>query len=149
MVWQVTRHCRCAPLLLLTVACLGIGEQFPFSNFPMYSSFGRDTYYVYLADGTGQPLPTIAAAGITTPILKKMYDAELQRELKRLRTQRRRLRVEQKAPVGARVLEALVKSAPSLTAVPQRPPGVRLYEVNISVEQGQFNRRTELIAEMM
>ena len=129
------------PLLLFTAACLIIGEQYPFSNFPMYSSFGRDTYYVYLADPTGQPLPTIQTVGMTTAILKKIYDTELRRELKQLRTQRRRLSPEQKRPVGERVLRSIATDAAA--------PPLRLYEVNLTLEGGRFTKKTELIAEAL
>ena len=149
MLLQLLRRLRCWPLLAITAACLVLQEQFPFSNFPMYSSFGRDTYYVYLADGAGEPLATIASFGITTPILKKMYDTELQREVKRLRTRRTRLRLEQKTPVGERVLQALTKPHAASPGGPERPAGLRLYEVNLSVESGRFVRRTELIAQVL
>ncbi len=62
---------------LLTLICLVVEEQYPFSNFPMYSSFGDRTYYIYLADGAGQPLATKPTAGMTTPTLKKVFDGEL------------------------------------------------------------------------
>lgn len=148
MLAQRLLQLRWTPLLVFTAACLAIGEQFPFSDFPMYSSFGRETYYVYLADAEGRPLPTLETIGMTTPILKKIYDRELQREVRRLRTKRRRMSTEQKSPVGARVLQSLQASLAR-----QGPDGeparvLRLYEVNISVEDGRFVRRTDLIAEL-
>ena len=139
MQWLMRTNLR--PLLLFTAACLMIGEQYPFSNFPMYSSFGRDTYYVYLADPAGEPLPTVKTVGVTTAILKKIYDTELRRELKQLKTQRRRLSAEQKRPVGERVLRSLAADIAT--------PPMRLYEVNLSLEGGRFAKKTELIAEAL
>jgi len=42
----------CPPIL-----CLIARENYPFS-FPDYSSFAKNSFYIYLADGTGQPLAT-------------------------------------------------------------------------------------------
>ena len=137
------------PLLAFTVACLAIGEQFPFSDFPMYSSFQRDTYYVYLADESGQPLPTLSTLGMTTPILKKHYDREVQREVRRLRTRRRLMSAQQKAPAGERILRALKPLAERHgTSDAARRRTLRLYEVNIYADGGAFSRRTDLIAEL-
>ena len=45
----------------LVVALLVIGEQFPFSYFPMYSSFDPRADYYYVADSAGQPLACVQA----------------------------------------------------------------------------------------
>ncbi len=50
------RMSRFGVLLTFTVLCLIIGEQYPFSSFPMYSSFSHDTYYIYLADQFDRPI---------------------------------------------------------------------------------------------
>jgi len=43
-------------MIVPTVALLLIGEQFPFSYFPMYSSFDPQTEYYYVEDKSGSPL---------------------------------------------------------------------------------------------
>ena len=139
---------RIGPLLAFTVACLVIGEQFPFSDFPMYSSFQRDTYYVYLADERGQPLPTLATLGMTTPMLKKHYDVEVQREVRRLRTRRRLMSAEQKAPAGERILRGLKPTIERHNPNAAAGRTLRLYEVNIYGLGGVLSRRTDLIAEL-
>ena len=134
-------------LLVLTAACLVLREQYPFSHFPMYSSFGDNTYYVHLADGTGKPLPTLPTTGMMTATLKKMYDTELRKEVARLRRSRRRLTTEEKRPAGERVLLALNRSLWAQQQAPQFSPPLRIYEVNISCSAGRFEKRSELIAE--
>lgn len=132
---------------MLTVLCLVLREQYPFSHFPMYSSFGKTTYYVHLADGTGKPLGTLPTAGMMTATLKKMYDSELRKEVARLRSSRLRLTLEQKRGVGERVLAALNTSLWMQQQRPEFARPLRIYEVNVAYVSGRFEKRSDLIAE--
>src|SRR5262245_47346305 len=58
----------------LTCQRLDVGGNYAFSNYPMYSSFVRWSYYIYLADKMGQPLATCRFA-LTTPGLKKIFES--------------------------------------------------------------------------
>ena len=133
------------PMLVLTFACLVLKEQYPFSNFPMYASFTDRTYYVYLADGADQPLPSVPVVGMSTPTLKKVYDGEVRRTLRRLRIRRQDLTAEQKQAIGAPILTRLRNSSPRGTA--SLPEVLRLYQVDIQLRDGHFEKRRTLIAE--
>ena len=61
----------------LVLALLIIGEQFPFSYFPMYSSFDPSTDYYYVADPSGKPFACVEIFGTSTANVKKMYRARL------------------------------------------------------------------------
>ncbi len=50
---------------------------FPFSSFPMYSNFPDRTYYVYIADGEGTPLPLHDLFGYRTTKLKRIFNGEM------------------------------------------------------------------------
>lgn len=62
---------------LLTVGLLVVGEQFPFSYFPMYSSFDPMADYYYVARVDGTPLACVPTFGTSTANVKKMYRARL------------------------------------------------------------------------
>lgn len=135
-------------LLLFTALCLVVREEFPFSNFPMYSSFGKSTYYVYLASSEGAAFATLPIAGMTTPTLKKMYEAEVKKEVRRLRSSRSKLTLEQKRPAGERILARLKNSPRAQEQGTAFPEILRLYEVNIALDGVRFDTRTDLIAEI-
>ena len=135
-------------LLVVTVACLAIGEQYPFSDFPMYSSFSRSTYYVYLTSGSDEPVRTWELVGMTTPTLKKVYDGEMRREAKLLGVPRRRLTAEQKRTVGERILMRLKSTAPAIEAGAAFPDRLRLHHVDIELIDGRIEKKTNLIAEV-
>lgn len=48
-----------------------VKENFPFSNWPMYANFQKEAYYVYVADGDGQPVPSRAFHETTARIGKQ------------------------------------------------------------------------------
>ena len=142
------RALPCKPLLLLSVVCLVIGDQFPFSEFPMYASFTHRTYYVHLADGNGQPVAAASSTGLRTSQLKKIYQRELLTEARRPGRVRQRMTAEEKGAAGARLLATLKNSQwVQQQGATTFPAVVRLYEVNISLREGRFEKETLLIAE--
>jgi hypothetical protein len=136
-----------APLLLLTATCLAVGEQYPFSPFPMYSSFSKSTYYIYLADGSGQPLATAPATGMSTPTLKKVFDGELRKERQQLRACRLQLGPQHREEVARRILARIKTAAPARGTAAALPPVLRLYQVNIRLAAGRYEKETMLLAE--
>ena len=145
--WDWLLRTKTKPLLIFTAACLLIAEQYPFSNFPMYASFGSKTYYVYLTDGSDQPVRARELVGMTTPTLKKVYDGETRREAKQLRVPRGRLTAEQKRVVGERILTRLKTNARAEAAGAAFPAQLRLYHVEIELIDGRIEKKTSLIAE--
>ena len=62
-------------LILAVVVLRVIGDEFPFSDFPMYSNFDHEVTVVYLADGNGNPLPTQRVVDTASSQVKKRYKA--------------------------------------------------------------------------
>jgi hypothetical protein len=58
-----------------------IKENFPFSHWPMYSNFARDSGYVYVINGRGEPL-AIAKFSETAPRLRRQFEREWKTGLK-------------------------------------------------------------------
>ena len=61
----------------------GYAEFYPFSNYPMYSKFDGEDYYLFLADHEGKPIPS-KDYGITTPKVKKRFKKRLDEAAERL-----------------------------------------------------------------
>jgi hypothetical protein len=84
--WLLTSACvwlrrtRCKWLLVMTLLSLGLRENYPFSNFPMYSSFSQHTYFLYLTDAAGEPIKT-RQLGLSSSALKKIFDRARRKEL--------------------------------------------------------------------
>jgi hypothetical protein len=108
------------------------GEFYPFSNFPMYSSFTPSTYYVYVTDLTDQPVPVTLLTGKVLSNLKKQYDTELKAEKSAAPgggVKQEDLPVEARRRAGEVVLRWLVPFADE--AALRKMGGLRLKQVNI------------------
>lgn len=60
--------------LLVVLALHLIGEEYPFSPFPMYSNFHNDARVVWIADQDGHPLATSDHFGLRASTIKKVLD---------------------------------------------------------------------------
>ena len=65
------------PMAVLIAVCLIVEENYPFSDFPMYSSLSAGTHYFHLVDENDQPLPIKALFGISASEFKKIYHSKL------------------------------------------------------------------------
>ena len=61
----------------LIAVCLIVEENYPFSDFPMYSSLSPGSHYFHLVDENDQPLPIKALFGISASEFKKIYHSKL------------------------------------------------------------------------
>jgi len=125
---------RAIPLklvLLLVVLSLtlknpdGRAEYYPFSNYPMYSQFDGEDYFLYIADQDGKPLPSKDTFRITTPKIKKRFNQELGDVANRLD--------KKKSEVGGAELEAVaVTTLQTLNnSVPEHPRVAALTELQL------------------
>ncbi|MGI8605463.1 MAG: hypothetical protein ACR2OZ_21015 [Verrucomicrobiales bacterium] len=124
-----------------------LGDRcFPFSNFPMYGDFPDRTYYVYIADEKGNPLPLFTLFGYRTTFLKRVYNRKVSELVKQLEEAGEEIELhlltpEQLRPAGDATLAWLVESnrRPSRKTAPQ--VALRLVHVNIEMEDRELVRR--------
>lgn len=123
------------------------GEFYPFSNFPMYSRFEPDTYYVYVKDVRDEIVPVGTVFGRSISDLKKTYDSNLKR-LKadsKLKVDKMDLPMDIKGKAAVSSLEWLVSITPKeKRAVLQQHAGLVLHEVQIVYKDGAI-QKTDLV----
>jgi hypothetical protein len=121
-----------AVIPLITAKTDKPGEFYPFSNFPMYSSFEPDTYLVYITDLEDKPLAISPVFGTSASDIKKTYDRKLG-ELKPRApkgTRKANLPAPLKQEAATETLAALVKRiSPSPHLIGKT--GLRLHQVDI------------------
>ncbi|MFZ4764511.1 MAG: hypothetical protein ACOYMN_06110 [Roseimicrobium sp.] len=134
------------------------GEWYPFSNFPMYSTFEPTAYYVYVTDLEDKPLALVPTFGNWGSGVKKTYDQFLKAEVRRLkaeaqqRGERYATRIAQMTgtecrPAGDATLKQLRDSSKH-QEVTSRYPGFRLYQVDITLDGGRIAERVKLVGEV-
>jgi hypothetical protein len=134
------------------------GEWYPFSNFPMYSTFEPTAYYVYVTDENDVPVSIWQTFGTWPSAVKKGYDALLKAEVARLKSQaqkrggkysRRIVEMEgdECRPAGDAILRQLRDSSPNQDEV-RKHRGYRLQQVDITLEGGRIVQETKKVGEI-
>ena len=135
---------------LLTAKSEKPGEFYPFSNFPMYSSFEPETYYVYVTDLSGQPVAIAPRFGRSPSDVKKIYDRKLAALKPREKGKRK---LELSAPLKAEAAVETLRWIESVVSVANQPKiqalhGLRLHEVIISYRDGVISKTDVLVGEL-
>jgi hypothetical protein len=134
------------------------GEWYPFSNFPMYSDFEEQAYYVYITDRDDKPVRLGETFGMAPSDVKKTYDQRLKKEVQRLKEEARAhgqkysrkiidMTAEECRPVGDATLRDLREHTKYQEAV-RRLNGLRLYQVDIFINDGRIEKNTKKVGEI-
>lgn len=125
------------------------GEFYPFSNFPMYSRFAPDTYYVYVTDLQDKPIAVGMTFGTAISNVKKAYDRKLINLKKEAGGKGRKadLPAEVKRVAADEVLHWLADNAPSKELVKSHT-GLRLVEVNVTYRDGHVSKSGHQVGEI-
>jgi hypothetical protein len=128
----------------LSVALLlAVGENYPFSNFPMYSSLEEESVYFVVRSGQGETLAFVTNFRSRAAFVPKALKAE-----------RRKL---EKAGInpgvasrqaGENVLFYLLERAEPQKRERLLQNGLKLVEVRISVDGSQLNETEKVLAEI-
>ncbi len=134
---------------LLTAKTEKPGEFYPFSNFPMYSTFEPETYYVYVTDAADKPLAIGTLFGKSPSDVKKIYDRKLMTLKPREKGKRK---LELSAPLKAEaandtlqwLIENIAKEKKGKLASLGK---LRLHEVVITYSDGVIGKSDTLTGE--
>jgi hypothetical protein len=134
---------RC--LLVMVFLGLILRENYPFSNFPMYSSFSRRSYFIYLANSTGEPIRT-RDLKLSNSNLKKIFDRHRREELLRFANagEQRVMLAEQAA--GRALLDYLHRLSTSRPELTARLRGAEIRHVTVTQENDSLVLKTKTIA---
>lgn len=122
------------------------GEWYPFSNFPMYSDFEKQAYYVYVTDLADQPLSVGSNFGRAPSDVKKAYDRMLKETAKRLDKPSKKLSAEERRPVAEALLRELREH--SRPEAPAARAGLRLHQVDILLQDGRIVEQASIAGEL-
>ena len=122
------------------------GEWYPFSNFPMYSNFEKQAYYVYVTDKDNNALPTYPIFGTWPSQIKKIYDGEIKKIAKDLNKASKKLTAEERFPAGVSVLQQLRDHSLYPDEV-KKHPVLLLQQVDITLKEGRIHKETTLVGE--
>jgi hypothetical protein len=125
------------------------GEFYPFSNFPMYSRFAPDTYYVYVTDLNNVALPSGGLFGTSVSNVKKAYDRKLTNFKMAAggKGKKADLPMEKKKEAADEVLHWLTSNAPDSEKV-RAFGGLRLHQVDVVFKDGKVSKTEIQVGEI-
>ncbi len=133
---------RC--LLGMILLGLILRENYPFSNFPMYSSFSRRTYFIYLANADGEAIRT-RDLKLSNSGLKKIFDRYRREELLKFADAgEKRVPLAEDA-AGRALLHYLYGLTSSRPGLKERLRGVQVRHVTITQENDSLVLSTKTI----
>ncbi len=133
--------------LVMAVLMLSIGDQFPFSHFPMYATLPESTFCIRVTDADGKLMPVQLAFGVQSSILKK----QMVRELKEQKDNGRMKLVSAPPPdiareCGRRVLEWMLDHRPAFDPA-LVGKAVKLEQVTYTARKGAVKEKVDVLAE--
>lgn len=140
----------------VTIVCLVVKENYPFSHYPMYSNFEDQTYYVWLADHEGEPIAAQKTTYHRLGKIKKIYNEGLQdvrdevgKKLGK-KPRKRDLTVGQRRAPGDKTLHWIYdNSRPAAQKILRESAPLRLYQVDVRLVDNQVvEDPPELVGEL-
>lgn len=128
-------------LFTLTALNLALGESFPFSPFPMYSSFGARADYVRVTDENDELVPLLTAYGLRPTLVRKKLQSEIRA---RHGTGPGSLSDEELAEPAGVVLDWIAAAGEHAGGAPAYR-ALKLYFVEIYEEQGRVCQRERFL----
>jgi hypothetical protein len=125
------------------------GEFYPFSNFPMYSRFSPDTYYVFVTDLNDQPIAVGNTFGTAVSNVKKMYDRKLINLKKEAggKIKKADLPDAVKRIAADEALRWLADNAHNREVIKERS-GLRLHQVDVIFKDGRVSKSSRQVGEI-
>jgi len=139
------RTTRCNWLLVMLLLGLVLRENYPFSHFPMFSSFSSKTYFIYLADPRGRPLRT-RQFGLSNSTLKKIFDRQRRKELRRFAEAGKERVPRAEAAAGETLLRYLDGLTKNRLPAKRLLPGLQVEHVRLQQKGSALVLETKTIA---
>ncbi len=139
------RDTRCRWLLIMTLLGLGLRENYPFSHFPMFSSFSNRTYFIHLADADGTVLRT-RQFGLSNSAMKKIFDRYRRAELKHFADAGSERVPLAEAAAGQSLLRYLDGLTAARPAARKLLPGLQVQHVKVHQESNKLIFETRTVA---
>ena len=121
----------------LIVALFVIKEQFPFSNFPMYSNFDNEADVIFVTDQNDEPVPMDQVFRTGSAATKKTYKGELARIVNPLGRDTNDATAEERAAAGLIALKGLQKRIKP-GSLAEGTSALKIYRRTFRLEGDQF-----------
>jgi hypothetical protein len=140
---QVLWRVPCKLMVATILICAATREWYPFSPFPMYTTFGPTTWYVCLTDGSGRPLPTDPYLGLQARPLRRMFETRVL-----TRTAQGAPLPDAESAAAAEVLRFVLREARPRSDAPPLPNRIALRRTRTRIDGGRIERADDTLGEL-
>lgn len=145
ILWKFLKVTPLVTLGIYTILSLVLEENYPFSNYPMYSNPSPERPYYMITDGDGNPLPIQTLTGVTCPKIGKIYRTKAEKLAKELDVRAVDLKPEHMQAISMEMFAYLrEEGARKKQAMPAK---LRLVKSYISYEDGKVIETPNLVGQ--
>ena len=144
---RVVSFLKISPITTLIIYCIlsvVIRENFPFSNFPMYSNPSPERFYYTVSEADGKGLPIATLTGITSPKIGKIYRKKADELSKKIGVSPNKFTPEQIQGLGLEILTFLRHEAANKKQT--LPAKLQINKIVISYQDGKIVETPSIFA---
>ena len=145
--WRRVKAWPFMSVFAIAIALQIIGEQFPFSPFPMYSGFSKETTVLYVTDRNDQPVPITDYFRLSASKVKKAYNTELKRICKAKGYNDGQATEDDLRAAGEYTVAFLKTQTRRGTLEKIEKDGMRLHRISLLMDKKGFHRETMMVGE--
>jgi hypothetical protein len=146
-IWKFIKISPLTALAVYTLVSLQLEENYPISNYPMYSNPSPERPYYMITDGEGKSLPIQTLTGVTCPKIGKIYRTKSEKLAKELDLKAVDLKPEHQQAIASEMFAYLRDEAKQKGQTAALPAKLRLVKNYISYENGQVIETPTLIGQ--
>jgi hypothetical protein len=144
-IWKFIKISPLTSLAVYTLLSLQLEENYPFSNYPMYSNPSPERPYYMITDGEGKPVPIQTLTGVTCPKIGKIFRSHTDDMAKELKIKAVQLKPEHHQAISMEMFAMLRREASRKGKV--MPLKLRLVKNYLTYENGQVVESPNLIGQ--
>lgn len=147
--WERIRRLPLALMITMVCVLYLIGDEYPFSNYPMYSNFDEEALVFFISDANGTPLKMRKVFDKSSSDAKKIYKTHLRRLSMDAGIQMKDAPLELRRAAGRTVLDQFLKEHKRADFM-EHTAGVTALQAQLRrvwLEDGDFHDEFTLLAE--
>jgi hypothetical protein len=146
-IWKFIKISPLTALAVYTLVSLQLEENYPISNYPMYSNPSPERPYYMITDGDGKPLAIQTLTGVTCPKIGKIYRTKSEKLAKELDVKAVDLKAEHQQTISMEMFTYLREEAKQKGQTTAMPAKLRLVKNYITYEDGKVVETPTLIGQ--
>ncbi|RBP44373.1 hypothetical protein DES53_104193 [Roseimicrobium gellanilyticum] len=147
LIWKFIKISPLTTLAIYTLVSLQLEENYPISNYPMYSNPSPERPYYMVTDGEGKPVAIQTLTGVTCPKIGKIYRTKSEKLAKELDVKAVDLKPEHQQTIAMEMFAYLRDEAKQKGQTAALPAKLRLVKNYLTYENREVVETPTLIGQ--